>query len=250
MISAVIPVYNEASCLEAGVHATRAVLQHVAGADSARDGDPKAWEILLVDDGSSDGTGALMARLEAEDPHIRALSHSVNQGKGAAVRTGVLATRGDFVLFCDADLSTPPEFLSEFLQVMERGADVVIGNRKSAAATIERWQPPLRTWLGLGFTRLANRMMGLSVGDYTCGFKLFRGDAARRVFQRSETSRWSFDVEILALAAQEGLRVEEVPVRWHNDPDTRVRVLRDVISSFRELIAIRRRLGRRPPPPS
>jgi len=216
-----------------------------------RDADaPDAWEIVLVDDGSSDGTGALMARLQAEDAHMRALSHPVNRGKGAAVRTGVLATRGDYVLFCDADLSTPPEFLGEFLELIEQGADVVIGNRKSQAATIERWQPPLRTWLGLGFTRLSNWLMGLSVGDYTCGFKLFRGDAARRIFERSQTSRWSFDVEILALAAQDGLVVREVPVRWHHEPDTRVRVLRDVISSFRELLAIRRRLGRRPPPPS
>lgn len=240
MISAVIPVYNEAACLQAGVSATRGALSEAAGDD---------WEIVLVDDGSSDGTSELMDRLAAEEPRIRALHHPENRGKGAAVRTGVLETRGDLVLFCDADLSTPPEFLAEFLAVMEEtGADVVIGNRKSKAATIERWQPPLRTWLGLGFTRLANALTGLSVGDYTCGFKLFRGDPARRIFERSEVDRWSFDVEILALAARDGLSVREVPVRWHHEPDTRVRVLRDVITSFVEVLAIRRRLGRRPPP--
>ncbi len=234
MISAVIPVYNEAGCLREHVPALSEILTAIAGED---------WEIHLVDDGSDDGTGEIIDAL-AVHPRLFGHHHAENRGKGAAVRTGVLATRGDRVLFLDADMSTPLETLHLFMQAIDQGADVVVGNRKSNEATIERWQPPIRTWLGLGFTRLANGLMGLSISDYTCGFKLFRGEAARAVFAEMETERWSFDVEALARCARRGLVLTEVPVRWHHVDDTRVRVLRDVIGSFMELLAIRRRLGR------
>ena len=239
MISVVIPVYNEAGCLGAHVDALRPLLTGLAG---------DSWEIVLVDDGSTDGTGERIAALVAADRRVRGQAHASNRGKGAAVRTGVLATRGDAVLFCDADMSTPPETLAEFLSALEGGADVVIGNRKSGAARIERWQPPLRTWLGLGFTRLANLMTGMSVSDYTCGFKLFRGEPGRAIFAETQTDGWVFDVEILARARRRGLVVRELPVRWKHVDDTRVRVLRDVIRSFGELLALRRRL-RRPAAP-
>ena len=236
MISVVIPVYNEAACLSTHVDALAPLLTDLAGDD---------WEIVLVDDGSSDGTAVAIDRLALRYVgHVRGIKHTRNRGKGAAVKSGVLATRGDRVLFCDADMSTPPETLREFLAAMEQGADVVVGNRKVKGAQIERWQPPLRTWLGLGFTRLSNLMTGLSIGDYTCGFKLFRGEPARRLFAATETTGWSFDVEVLALAAREGLTVREIPVRWSHVDDTRVRLARDVLRSFRELLAIRRRLGR------
>jgi dolichyl-phosphate beta-glucosyltransferase len=236
MISVVIPVYNEASCLDAHVATLRPLLEELSG---------PAWEIVLVDDGSADGTGAEITRL-AQDGRVRGLSHAVNRGKGAALRTGIMATRGDIVLFCDADMSTPPETLRAFLPALQAGADIVVGNRKSRQADIQRWQPALRTWLGLGFTRLSNWMTGLSISDYTCGFKLFRGEHARRLFTATETPGWSFDVEILARAARDGLVIREIPVTWRHVDDTRVRVVRDVVRSFMELLSIRRRLGRNP----
>jgi len=236
MISVVIPVYNEAGCLQAHVDVLRPLLQSLS---------PDDWEVVLVDDGSSDGTGAEIARLGA-DARVRGASHARNRGKGAAVRTGMLASRGDAVLMCDADMSTPPETLREFVAALGQGADVVIGNRKSRAARIERWQPPLRVWLGLGFTRLANALTGLSISDYTCGFKLFRGEPGRALFEATETPGWSFDVEILLRAARAGLRVQEIPVTWRHVDDTRVRIARDVLRSFTELLSIWRRLGRNP----
>lgn len=238
MISAVIPVYNEAGCLDDSYAVLCGVLTGLAG---------DAWELVLVDDGSSDGTRAAIAALSARDGRVVGCHHEVNRGKGAAVRTGVLATRGELVMFCDADQSTPAETLTTFMEAIQAGADVVVGNRKSPEAQIERWQPPIRTWLGLGFTRLANAMTGLSINDYTCGFKLFRGDAAREIFAACSTERWAFDVEVLARAARAGLVVREVPVRWRHVSDTRVRLARDVLGSFLELISIRRRLGPRPP---
>jgi dolichyl-phosphate beta-glucosyltransferase len=140
-------------------------------------------------------------------------------------------------------MSTPPETLGEFMAELDRGADVVIGNRKSREARIERWQPPIRIWLGLGFTWLANSMTGLSINDYTCGFKLFRGQAARKIFEAIDTPGWSFDVEVLARAARDDLVVREIPVRWSHVDGTRVRLVRDVVRSFVELLAIRRRVG-------
>ncbi len=235
MISVVIPVYNEAACLQAHVAALRPLLDELASRD---------WEIVLVDDGSSDGTGAEIARLAAATPGVRGLSHAVNQGKGAALRTGIVDTRGDEVLFCDADMSTPPETLRPFLAALRDGADVVIGNRKSRQADIQRGQSALRTWLGLGFTRLANLMTGQSISDYTCGFKLFRGVHARSLFEATRTPGWSFDVEILARATRAHLVIREIPVTWRDVDDSRVRLARDVVRSFMELLSIRRRLGR------
>jgi len=233
MISAVIPVYNEAGCVGTSVEAVSAVLRDLAGDD---------WEIILVDDGGTDSTGELIDALAAGDDHYVARHHEQNLGKGAAVRTGVLATRGEMVMFCDADQSTPAETLGQFVAAMQAGADVVLGNRKSPDAQIERWQPAIRTWLGLGFTRLANAMTGLSVSDYTCGFKLFRGDVAREVFAATATPRWAFDVEVLARVALGGYSVCEIPIRWKHVSDTRVRLTRDVLGSFLELLSIRRRL--------
>ncbi len=234
MISVVIPVYNEAECVTAHVDVLRPLLDELArGA---------GWEIILVDDGSTDATPDVLAGL-AERPEVTALTHAENAGKGAALRTGILATRGDEVLFCDADMSTPPETLRPFIEALRAGADVVIGNRKSREAQIEVWQPKLRTWLGLRFTWLANRLLGLSVSDFTCGFKLFKGDVARTLFEAMETPGWSFDAEILARAARADLTIREIPVRWRNEADTRVRVARDIVRSLAELISIRRRLG-------
>jgi dolichyl-phosphate beta-glucosyltransferase len=233
MISVVIPIYNEVNRLRTHLDVLSGVLRGLAGDD---------WQVVLVDDGSTDGSADLIATL-ARDPHVVSCRHEVNRGKGAAVRTGVLASRGDAVLFCDADMSTPPETLGEFMAELDRGADVVIGNRKSREARIERWQPPIRIWLGLGFTWLANSMTGLSINDYTCGFKLFRGQAARKIFEAIDTPGWSFDVEVLARAARDDLVVREIPVRWSHVDGTRVRLVRDVVRSFVELLAIRRRVG-------
>lgn len=234
MISAVIPVYNEAACLRASVDDLARTLTEAA---------PGAWEIVLVDDGSDDGTAALLAEID-DGATIRALAHEANRGKGAALRTGVLATHGDLVLFCDADMSTPLETLAEFVAAAEDGADLVIGNRKSPEARIERAQPAIRTWMGLRYTWLANTLMGLSISDYTCGFKLLRGEPARELFAAMTTAGWSFDVELLARAVRAGLVIREIPVRWSHVDDTRVRLVKDTIRSFVELLRIRARLGR------
>ena len=149
------------------------------------------------------------------------------------------------MLFCDADMSTDPECLGRFLAALESGSDIAVGNRRSPDSVIEARQPVLRTWLGRSFTRLTNWSLGLSMSDYTCGFKLFRGPVARELFELTESPAWAFDAEVLARAAIDNYRIEEISVRWRHVADTRVRVVRDVVGSLIELISIRRRLGKK-----
>src|SRR5690606_35892424 len=165
-------------------------------------------------------------------------------GKGATVRRGMLAADGDPVFFTDADLSTPLTEMDRFLPLLEQGADVVVGTRKHREADIRTPQGRVRTAMGLGYTRAVNRVLGLGFSDYTCGFKAFRRSAAQEIFSRSVVDGWSFDAEILFLAARLGLTVRELPVTWEDRPNSKVRVVRDAVRSFSELVAIRLRASR------
>lgn len=229
MLSVVIPVFNEESGLRATLLAVDEQLRRLA---------PGGHEIVVSDDGSSDASVALAEALAVDRP-IRVLRATANRGKGAAVRAGMLAARGDPVFFFDADLSTPLEEMARFLAALDGGADVAVGTRKHAEARIERSQPWYRVALGQSYTRLANALLGLAVSDFTCGFKAFRRSAAQAIFTRQRLERWSFDAEILFLAHRRGLCVAELPVRWSDRPDSRVRVGSAMVKSFRELLAIR-----------
>ncbi len=230
MISVVIPVFNEASGLR---DTLAAVGRHLA--QSA----PGNHEIVVSDDGSLDGSAALAESLRGDWP-IRVLRAPLNRGKGAAVRDGMLAARGDPLFFFDADLSTPLAEMAPFLAALEGGTDVVIGTRKHPLARIERPQPWYRMQLGTSYTRLTNALLGLAVSDFTCGFKAFRAAAAQAIFTRQKLARWSFDAEIVFLAHRLGFRVTELPVHWADRPDSRVRVGSAVVKSFLELLQIRR----------
>ena len=231
LLSVVIPVYNEAPCLEANLEAVEAFLRPRFG---------ERHEIVCVDDGSRDGSGKVLAALDGRLP-LRVLTHPENRGKGAAVRTGMAAARGETVFFFDADLSTPLVEMERFWELLRGGAHVVIGTRKSAGAKIKRFQPPHRVVMGLGYTYLVNLVMGLRISDYTCGFKAFSRKAVDAIVPRLTVDGWSFDVEILYLARRLGFEVREVPVTWENRPGSKVRLVRDTMRSFRELLQIRRR---------
>ncbi len=234
VLSVVIPVYNEAACLQATLLAVGAHLTAIAPGD---------FEIVVADDGSRDASADL-ARALADRLPLRVASLPTNRGKGAAVRAGMLAARGDPIFFFDADLSTPLTELERFRAELAAGADVAVGTRKHPQARIERPQPWYRVQLGRSYTRLANAVLGLEVSDFTCGFKGFRAAAAQAIFTRQRLDRWSFDAEILFLAHRLGLRVAELPVRWADRPDSRVRVGSAMLKSFAELLAIRRHARR------
>jgi dolichyl-phosphate beta-glucosyltransferase len=239
-LSIVIPAYNEARRIGPSLERAVSVLNHL---------EPD-HEILVIDDGSSDGTLQVAAAAAAGAARFRGLSNERNLGKGGAVRRGMLEAMGEYILFCDADESTPMAALEGFLPRIAEGAAVIIGTRKDARARIERHQPWLRESMGKGFTWLAQRLAGVRVTDFTCGFKLFRRDAAQDIFSRQTLRDWSFDAEVLFLAAHLGYRIVEVPVIWSHDADTRVRLARDTWDSLRGLLEIhrRRRAGAYGPP--
>lgn len=238
-LSVVIPTYNEAANIRPTVEATLAWLR--------RQG--LAWELLLVDDGSTDDTPAIERELAADAPGVRHLPCSPNRGKGYVVRHGMLAAAGDIRLFLDADYSTPIEELERLLPHIESGWDIAIGTRRVPEARIETRPPAHRHILGELYVKLARGILGSRVSDFNCGFKAFRGRAAERLFSLSHRNDWSFDAEVLVLAERLGYRIAEAPVRWaHVQETSKVRPLRDGVRSLVALLQIRRdmRLGRYP----
>lgn len=226
-LSIVVPVYNEALRLE------RTLPQFVTYLRAAQ----YTSELVVVDDGSADATAELARGLVPEDAgRVLAEPH---RGKGGAVRAGMLAARGRHRIFMDVDLATPLEFVAPCLARLEAGADVVIGSRRVAAAAIEQHQPPLREFLGRGFSLLSRTISGVHVSDFTCGFKGFSADAAAAIFPRLLVENWAFDTEVLFLATALDLRIEELPVRWRDDARTKVRLGRDILGSLQGLVAIR-----------
>ena len=200
--------------------------------------------VVLVDDGSRDGTASLVRSLAAGDESIRAISYWPNAGKGYAIRRGVLeALPADAVLITDADLSTPIEDLAR-LEAALQDADVAIGSRALALSSIGVRQAWYRQWMGRSFNRLMRAITGIPFNDTQCGFKLFRGEAAARIFEQATVDRFAYDVEVLLIANKLGYRVVEVPVRWDNSPDSRVRVVRDSLRMLVDVIRIRMQHGR------
>lgn len=230
-LSIVIPAYQEAATIGPTL---ATVARYLAGT-------PWSWEIVVVDDGSRDATAAEAARAtQALAPHpIRLLTYPVNRGKGAAVRTGVLASAGRAVLFYDADGATPITELAKVMPQLQHGAPIVVGSRRIAGAEIRCSQSWLRRTLGTGYVWLTQRITGTRVSDITCGFKALRRDAAHTIFSRLRTTGWSFDAELLLLARRLGYEIAEVPITWTDQPNTKVRMGRDVVRSLWELLRIR-----------
>ena len=183
--------------------------------------------------------GRLHLPQPAGEPRARVLEQPRNRGKGHAVRVGMLAAEGQFVLFCDADLSTPPQELDKFWPWLDSGYEVVIGSRKMAGANVSRRQPLWRESLGKGFTWLTNIIAAPGISDVTCGFKCFTHHAAQTLFSLSLIEDWSFDAEVLFIAQQLGYRIKEVPVSWHDEPGTKVRLWKDSVRSLLGLATIR-----------
>lgn len=232
-LSIVVPAYDEAERLGPTL---RRILDDLARRE-------KAAEVLVVDDGSEDGTAEVARGFAAEG--VRLLVHGTNRGKGAAVRTGLAASRGRRVLITDADLSTPIEDL-DVLEPHLADAELVLGSRAVAASRITERQPFYREWMGRTFNLLVRAAGVRGVRDTQCGFKLVDGEAARRLAAVMTVDRFAYDVEMVYLARRLGYRIREVGVRWANSPDSRVHPVFDSLSMLRDLLRMRWRHRRLP----
>jgi dolichyl-phosphate beta-glucosyltransferase len=229
--SLVIPAFNEANRVERCLH-------DVAAFRASRPGGLD-WEVILVDDGSTDGTLEAARRAAAQAGlALTLLSHDRNRGKGAAIRTGVLASHGDPVLVSDTDLSTP---LTEWARLAEKLASypVAIGSRAIDEGLVRKRQPFYRVWLGKAGNRVIRLFAVPGIRDTQCGFKLFRGDVARELFGQARIDRFAYDVEVLYLARRRGYAIAEVPVLWFNSPESKVSVVRDTPRTLWDVLRIR-----------
>jgi glycosyltransferase involved in cell wall biosynthesis len=224
-ISVIIPAYNE-------IERIVPTIASIAGYLSTRD---LSFEIIVSDDGSTDGTPDRCRRLPLAN--LSVLDPGVNRGKGAAVRSGVQAARGELVLFSDADLSTPIEEITPMLDAMF-DADVVIGSRAAGGAD-EGDKPLLRRLLSRGSRFITRRALGIDIHDTQCGFKLFRREATDRLFSVQRIDGFSFDAEVLFLANRLGMRVTELPVRWIDAPGSKVKALQATWGFLKDLALVR-----------
>jgi dolichyl-phosphate beta-glucosyltransferase len=231
-LSVVIPAYNEASRLPQFLEAARAWLTKTYGDD---------YEIVVVNDGSSDGLDDLIEVMRLSWPQLRLISHTKNEGKGAAVRTGVQAANGELILVTDADGATPIEEVRSLQAAIDLGADVAVGSRLVPSKNRIRKRAWRRHIVGTLFSSIVGRALCLRIRDTQCGFKLFRRAVARHLFEMSQDRGYLFDVEILCLAQRCGYRVLEVPVHWREIPGSKLRVIRDGWAMLRGLIELRRR---------
>jgi dolichyl-phosphate beta-glucosyltransferase len=237
-LSIVIPALNEAERIAATV---QAVFEFAARVN-------RSIELILVDDGSTDGTLdlALDRQLKHSGKHIlKWFRHPFNRGKGAAIRTGLAAASGDPILLCDADLSTPLDQLDRLEPALADGCDVVIASRDLPDSRLDPPQPLHRRLLAWTLRSLRRSILLPEICDTQCGFKLITRRAVNAILPHLTLDGWLYDCELLALARQRGFRIREVAVTWRDRRDSRVRPLRDLIPTLRELLILRRRFRAR-----
>jgi len=227
--SIVIPAYNESGRLGATLNRVLAYV-HAQGWDA---------EVIVVNDGSGDNTAEIVRTLAENDPTLRLVENPGNRGKGYSVRNGMLHSKGQIVLFSDADLSSPIEEAPKLLRALEAGADIAIGSRWLRAETQTQRQPLHRQIFGRIFNLLLRLTLGLKFKDTQCGFKAFRQPAVRAIFPQQKIERWGFDPEVLFLARKSGFKVTEVPVAWGHSGGTRIHPLSDGSKMFLEMLRIR-----------
>lgn len=195
------------------------------------------WEVIVVNDGSTDLTGRVAESLQKK-LKFKLISYSPNHGKGAAIKEGMLASSGRYKLFLDIDLSTPIDEFNKLLPHLKK-YNIVIGSRKISGSNIIIRQPLTREILGKMFTQLSQQILQMKVSDFTCGFKCFSETAALQIFPRQRIARWGFDSEILYIGRIKRNSIKEVPVEWKNDTGTKVKFPDAIIYSLIELIRIR-----------
>jgi glycosyltransferase involved in cell wall biosynthesis len=228
-ISIVIPAFNESARIGKALGEVVSVVRE------------RAWpaEVLVVNDGSTDRTAAIVQDFAQLHPEVRLLNNPINRGKGFSVRHGVLNAVGEIVMFTDADLSAPMEEAEFLFDALRQGADIAIGSRWLQRKRQTHKQPLYRQFFGRCFNAITRLIMGLPFADTQCGFKAFRRPVAQTIFQLQRIERWGFDPELLFIALKRGYKVQEVPVTWGHDERSRLSYLKDGIKMLEEIAYIR-----------
>ena len=232
-ISVVIPAYNEEERLP------RFLPTVVAHLD--RD-YPNDYEIIVANDGSTDGTLRWAMQQALEWRRVDVLTFGSNRGKGAAVREGVRSSRGKLVLYCDADGATPIEEEQRLREAIDSGFDVAVGSRMVSSPDVVIERPMSRRWAGKLFASLAKWTLNPPVRDTQCGFKMFKGDAARKIAAAASEEGYLFDLEWLSLAQRKGLLIAEVAINWKEMPGSKLSITKDAFKVLGALRRLRRRL--------
>ena len=227
--SIVIPAYNESARIGRTL------------SEVIRSIEKNGWnaEVLVVNDGSTDDTTAIVQSFATAHPIIRLIENEGNRGKGYSVRHGMLAAAGSIVMFTDADLSSPMDEAERLFAALREGADVAIGSRWLERKRQTIHQPLYRQFFGRCFNAVTRMVMRLPFADTQCGFKAFTSSAAQTIFQLQRIERWGFDPEILFIALKRGYTVREVAVTWGHDERSRISYLKDGIKMLEELMYIR-----------
>lgn len=226
-LSIVIPAYNEENRLPPSLHQIDCFLAK----------QPYTAEVLIVDNGSRDRTLEVSLDFARCLPYLRVF-HLDRRGKGLAVQHGMLEAQGAYRFICDADLSMPIEQVNRFIPPALKYPDVAIGSRE-IFGSIRHNEPKYRLFIGRIFNSIVRWMALPGLKDTQCGFKCFRADVAEAVFRRQTLGGMSFDVEILFIARRLGYHIQEVPIDTYYDPDSRVRLVRDSLYMFLDLVTIR-----------
>ena len=234
-LSVIIPAHNEEVKISVSLKEIDAYLQKQG----------YSYELLVVDDGSTDKTREITESLQGKIKRLKVAGYKENRGKGCAVRTGMFQAKGDYCLFTDADNSISIEQIEKFWPELERGADVVIASRDIKGSILDPPQPWWRrTVLGRGFRWMRKIILNLrAIEDTQCGFKCFKKEAAAKIFSRCRIDGFAFDIETLLFAHKMGFVIKEIPVRWRNRPESKVN-LKATIRMALDLLKIKSNFAR------
>jgi len=231
LLSIVIPVYNEEQRLHASLSKVVDYVREKGISDKS--------EIIVVNDGSQDNTVSVINQFKEDYDFIKLVDYKDNKGKGYAVKKGVLSAKGKYILFMDADLSTPLEEINKVIGFLDKKYDISIGSRGLKDSEIVIRQPIYRQTMGKIFNLIVRLLLIKNIRDTQCGFKCFKQEIAREIFNQTKINRFSFDVEILYIAQRKGYRIKEVPVKWYNSPDSKVGIIKDSSKMLFEILKIR-----------
>ena len=229
-ISVIVPAYNEEN----------RIVKSLIEIDNYLKDKFNTYEIIVIDDGSLDGTKRVVEGLKKDVPNLKIISNTKNTGKGYSVKKGVLSSRGELILFTDADLSTPIEELEKLKKELKNGFDIVIASRASKMSRVLKRQNIVREYMGKVFNFFVRLIVVKDFRDTQCGFKLFRRDAAMDIFERQKINGFSFDVEIIYLAKKLGYKIKDAPVAWINSPQSKVKMFSSSLDMLFDVLRMRR----------